>query len=53
MDDEIKTILKIVGLEINHFDDINGMSISRELLLFINEKRIKNQFSISWNRCAW
>ena len=37
MDDEIKSIFKVVGLEINHFDDINGMSISRELLLLDNK----------------
>lgn len=37
MDDEIKTIFKVVGLEINHFDDINGMSISREILLSDNK----------------
>ena len=37
MDNEIKTIFKVVGLEINHFDDINGMSISRELLLLDNK----------------
>ena len=33
MDDEIKTIFKVVGLEINHFEDLNGMIISRETLL--------------------
>ena len=37
MDNEIKSIFKVVGLEINHFDDINGMSISREILLSDNK----------------
>ena len=33
MDDEIKSIFMIVGLEINHFDQLNEMIISRETLL--------------------
>ena len=33
MDDEIKSIFKIVGLEINDFHELNGLSISREILL--------------------
>ena len=33
MDDKIKSIFKIVGLEINQFADLNGMIISRETLL--------------------
>ena len=33
MDEEVKSILKIVGLEINKFDELNGMIISRDLLL--------------------
>lgn len=37
MDDEIKTIFKVVGLEINHFEDLNGMIISRETLLSDNK----------------
>ena len=37
MDDEIKTIFKVVGLEINYFDDLNGMIISRETLLSDNK----------------
>ena len=37
MDDELKTIFKVVGLEINHFDELNGMIISRETLLSDNK----------------
>jgi hypothetical protein len=37
MDDEIKTIFKVVGLEINQFEDLNGMIISRETLLSDNK----------------
>ena len=37
MDDEIKTIFKVVGLEINQFDELNGMIISRETLLSDNK----------------
>jgi len=33
MDDEIKSIFKIVGLEINGFHELNGLTISREILL--------------------
>ncbi len=33
MDDEIKTIFKIIGLEINDFHELNGLTISREILL--------------------
>jgi len=33
MDDEIKTIFKIIGLEINDFYQLNGLTISREILL--------------------
>lgn len=33
MDDEIKSIFKIIGLEINYFDELNEMIISRETLL--------------------
>jgi hypothetical protein len=33
MDDEIKSIFKIVGLEINDFHELNGVTISREILL--------------------
>ena len=37
MDEEIKSIFKIVGLEISHFDELNGMIISRETLLSDNK----------------
>lgn len=37
MDDEIKSIFKIIGLEINQFDELNGMIISRETLLSDNK----------------
>ncbi len=33
MEDEIKIIFKNIGLEIHHFDELNGMIISRETLL--------------------
>jgi hypothetical protein len=33
MDQETKSIFKIIGLEINSFDELNGITISRELLL--------------------
>lgn len=33
MDDEIKSIFKIIGLEINNFEELNGLIISREILL--------------------
>jgi hypothetical protein len=37
MDDEIKSIFNIIGLEINQFDELNGMIISRETLLSDNK----------------
>lgn len=37
MDDEIKSIFKIIGLEINQFDELNGIIISRETLLSDNK----------------
>lgn len=37
MDEEIKSIFKIVGLEISYFDELNGMIISRETLLSDNK----------------
>jgi hypothetical protein len=37
MDSEIKLIFKIVGLEVNHFDELTGLSISRDLLLSDNK----------------
>jgi hypothetical protein len=33
MDNEIKLMFKIVGLEVSHFDELNGLIISRETLL--------------------
>jgi hypothetical protein len=33
MDDEIKILFKIIGLEINDFYQLNGLTISREILL--------------------
>lgn len=33
MDEEIKLLFKTVGLEINSFEELNGMMISRETLL--------------------
>ena len=33
MDEGVKSIFKIVGLEFNNFDELNGMIISRDLLL--------------------
>lgn len=37
MDNEIKTIFKIIGLEITHFDELNGTIILRETLLSDNK----------------
>lgn len=37
MDSEIKLIFKIVGLEVNHFDELTGLSISRDVLLSDNK----------------
>lgn len=37
MDDEIKSIFKIIGFEINQIDELNGMIISRETLLLDNK----------------
>jgi len=33
MDDEIKILFKIIGLEINNFHELNELTISREILL--------------------
>jgi len=33
MDNDIKTVFKTIGLEINHFHELIGLTISRELLL--------------------
>jgi hypothetical protein len=33
MDDEIKILFKIIGLEINDFHEFNGLTIPREMLL--------------------
>jgi hypothetical protein len=33
MDNEIKLICKIIGLEINSFEQLNGVTISREIIL--------------------
>jgi phage terminase large subunit len=33
MDEEIKFIIKIIGFNINHFEDLNGLTIPRETLL--------------------
>ena len=33
MDDEIKSIFKIVGLQIKDFHELNGLTISREIML--------------------
>ena len=33
MNEESKSILKIIGIEFNHFDDLNGLTILREQLL--------------------
>jgi hypothetical protein len=33
MDNEIKILFKIIGLEINDFHELNGLTISREILL--------------------
>jgi len=37
MDNEIKSIFKMIGLEVNHFDELNGLTISRETLLSDNK----------------
>jgi len=37
MEDEIKYIFKIVGLEVNNFNELSGLSISREVLLSDNK----------------
>ena len=37
MDNEIKLMFKIIGLEINHFDELNEMLIARETLLSDNK----------------
>jgi hypothetical protein len=37
MDDEIKVIFKIIGLEVSHFEQLDGLSISRETLLSDNK----------------
>jgi hypothetical protein len=37
MDNEIKLMFKIVGLEVNHLDELNGLTISRETLLSDNK----------------
>lgn len=37
MDEEIKLLFKTVGLEINSFEELNGMMISRETLLSQNK----------------
>lgn len=43
MDNEIKIIFKIIGLEITHFDELNGTIILRETLLSDNKyDEIKN-----------
>lgn len=33
MDEEIKIIFKIIGIEINFFEELNGIFINREILL--------------------
>jgi hypothetical protein len=33
MDDQIKSIFKIIGLEISDFNELNGLTITREILL--------------------
>ena len=33
MEEETKTIFKIIGLEINSFDELNGLTVPRENLL--------------------
>jgi hypothetical protein len=37
MENEIKLIFKIIGLEVSHFDQLNGLTISRETLLSDNK----------------
>ena len=37
MDNEINQMFKIVGLEVNHLDELNGLTISRETLLSDNK----------------
>jgi hypothetical protein len=37
MDEEIKLLFKALGLEINSFEELNGMMISRETLLSQNK----------------
>ena len=37
MDDEIKYIFKFIGLEVNNFHDLNGITISRDVLLSDNK----------------
>lgn len=33
MDEEIKTIFKVISIDVNYFEELNGMIISRETLL--------------------
>jgi hypothetical protein len=33
MDDEIKILFKTIGLEINEFNELNGLTIARDILL--------------------
>jgi hypothetical protein len=33
MDDEIKSVFKIIGFEINNFHELTGLTIPREILL--------------------
>jgi len=33
MDDEIKILFKTIGLDINNFDELNGLTVSRDILL--------------------
>jgi len=37
MDNEIKTIFEMIGLEVTHFNELNGLTISRETLLSDNK----------------
>jgi hypothetical protein len=37
MDNEINLMFKIVGLEVNNFDELNGLTIPRETLLSDNK----------------
>jgi hypothetical protein len=56
MEDEIKYIFKIVGLEVNNFNELSGLSISREILLSDNKyneikhliPQLKENFSSSF-----